>query len=57
MLFAPTTHFVELGQAILYRGAGLSVVWTSYAWLLAIGCVFFLIALKRFRSSIVNMGS
>jgi ABC-2 type transport system permease protein len=57
MLFAPTTHFVELGQAILYRGAGLSVVWTSYAWLFAIGSVFFLIALKRFRSSIVNMGS
>ena len=57
MLFAPTTHFVELGQAILYRGAGLSVVWTSYAWLLGIGSVFFLIALKRFRSSIVNMGS
>ncbi|OCG63226.1 hypothetical protein A9G48_05875 [Gilliamella sp. wkB18] len=57
MLIAPTTHFVELGQAILYRGAGIEVVWTSFAWLLAIGTVFFLIALKRFRSSIVNMGS
>ncbi|OCG69677.1 hypothetical protein A9G43_10545 [Gilliamella sp. Occ3-1] len=57
MMFAPTTHFVELGQAILYRGAGLSVVWTSFAWLLVIGTVFFLIALRRFRSSIVNMGS
>ncbi|NUF50098.1 ABC transporter permease [Gilliamella sp. ESL0250] len=57
MMFAPTTHFVELGQAILYRGAGLSMVWTSFAWLLAIGTVFFLIALRRFRSSIVNMGS
>ncbi|MCO6539366.1 MAG: ABC transporter permease [Gilliamella sp.] len=57
MMFAPTTHFVELGQAILYRGAGLRVVWTSFAWLLAIGAVFFLIALRRFRSSIVNMGS
>lgn len=57
MMFAPTTHFVELGQAILYRGAGLSVVWTSFTWLLVIGTVFFLIALRRFRSSIVNMGS
>lgn len=57
MLIAPTTHFVELGQAILYRGAGIEVVWTSFAWLLAIGTVFFLIALKRFRSSIINMGS
>jgi len=27
MLLAPTTHFVQLGQAILFRGAGLEVVW------------------------------
>jgi ABC-2 type transport system permease protein len=27
MLAAPTTHFVAAGQAILYRGAGLEVVW------------------------------
>ncbi|OCG01804.1 ABC transporter permease [Gilliamella sp. wkB308] len=57
MMIAPTTHFVELGQAILYRGAGLSVIWTSYVWLIGIGSVFFFIALRRFRSSIVNMGS
>ena len=27
MLAAPTTHFVSLAQAVLFRGAGLSVVW------------------------------
>jgi ABC-2 type transport system permease protein len=27
MLAAPTTHDVALSQAILFRGAGLSVVW------------------------------
>ena len=27
MLAAPTTHYVRLAQAILYRGAGLDVVW------------------------------
>jgi ABC-2 type transport system permease protein len=27
MLVAPTTHFVEPAQAILYRGAGMDVVW------------------------------
>lgn len=57
MLFAPTTHFVELGQAILYRGAGINVVWVSYAWLIGIGSIFFLIALTRFRKSIASMGS
>ncbi|MBB5469255.1 hypothetical protein OKW30_000235 [Paraburkholderia sp. Clong3] len=36
MLAAPTTHFVELGQAILFRGAGIAVVWQPFRWLAAI---------------------
>ena len=55
MLLAPTTHFVELSQAILYRGAGLDVVWTSFLFLLIIGGVFFSISLARFRRTIVEM--
>ena len=31
MLAAPTTHFVRFAQAILYRGAGLEVVWRDFA--------------------------
>jgi hypothetical protein len=30
MLAAPTTHFVASSQAILFRGAGLSVVWPQF---------------------------
>jgi ABC-2 type transport system permease protein len=52
MLAAPTTHFTELSQAILYRGAGLDVVWGSFAALLVIGAVFFFVALVRFRKAI-----
>lgn len=55
MLGAPTTHFVELGQAILYRGAGIEVVWRPFAWLAAIGAVFFAFALARFRKTITEM--
>ncbi len=55
MLIAPTTHFVELGQAILYRGAGLDVVWPSLAALLLIGSVMFHLSLRRFRSTIGSM--
>jgi ABC-2 type transport system permease protein len=55
MLLAPTTHFVAIGQAILFRGAGLSVVWPSFVALLLIGSAFFLIALNRFRRSISQM--
>jgi ABC-2 type transport system permease protein len=40
MLVAPTTHFVELSQAILYRGAGLETVWQPFLALALIRCCF-----------------
>lgn len=55
MLLAPTTHFVELGQATLYRGAGMAVVWRPFLCLLAIGCVLFALSLARFRKTISQM--
>ena len=55
MLVAPTTHFVSLAQAILYRGAGFSIVWPQFLALIAIGSVFFVLALSRFRKTIGSM--
>ncbi|WP_243039242.1 ABC transporter permease [Dyella sedimenti] len=55
MLAAPTTHFVELGQSILFRGAGLSVVWKPFLVLLVIGSVLFALSLRRFRKAIGQM--
>jgi ABC-2 type transport system permease protein len=55
MLAAPTTHFVALAQAILYRGAGFGIVWPEFLALLAIGVVFFVLALGRFRKTIGSM--
>lgn len=55
MLIAPTTHFVALAQAILYRNAGLSVVWPAFLWLIGIGTVFFYVAWKRFKDTIHTM--
>ena len=55
MLAAPTTHFVELSQAILYRGAGLDVVWAPFLALAAIGAVLFSVSLARFRKTIGQM--
>jgi len=52
MLAAPTTHYVSLAQAILYRGAGLAVVWKQLAALACIGGVVFLGALARFRRAV-----
>ncbi len=55
MLVAPTTHFVELGQAILFRGAGIDVVWRPFLFLLVIGSVLFALSLARFRRTISQM--
>jgi len=55
MLLAPTTHFVSLAQAILYRGAGVGIVWPQFLSLFVIGSVFFVMALTRFRKTISLM--
>lgn len=55
MLGAPTTHFVMLGQAILYRGAGLSVVWPQFLSLIVIGASLFALSLGRFRKTLATM--
>ncbi|MBR5998661.1 MAG: ABC transporter permease [Deltaproteobacteria bacterium] len=55
MLFAPTTHFVSLAQAVLYRGAGLKVVWPQCVALAAIGGVLFGMSLGYFRKALSTM--
>ncbi len=54
MQLAPTTHFVSLSQSILYRGAGLDVVWKPFLGLLIIGCVLFFFSLRRFKSTVMQ---
>lgn len=56
MLAAPTTHFVLLGQAILFRGAGLDVVWPQFAALALIGSALFAFSLARFRRMLSALG-
>ncbi|NIF17208.1 ABC transporter permease [Pantoea sp. Cy-639] len=51
---SPSTHFVSLGAAILFRDAGLSVVWPDVLALAVIGLVFFGVALARFRRSLAS---
>jgi ABC-2 type transport system permease protein len=49
MLAAPNTHFIALSQSVLFRGAGLSVVWPQLLALALIGTAMFSIALRRFH--------
>jgi ABC-2 type transport system permease protein len=49
MQFVPSTHFVSFAQAVLFRDANLSIVWPELAWMLAIGSVYSVYTLSRFR--------
>lgn len=46
---------VMLAQAILFRGAGLPVVWPQFASLGVIGTALFALSLVRFRKTIGTM--
>ena len=50
--FLPSRHFVSFSQAIIYRGAGLWVVWPQYLFVAAMGLGFFAYSLLLFRKSI-----
>lgn len=52
MQLMPTSHFVSMSQAILYRGAGLDVVWLDMFWIFVIGMFFFLFSLSIFKKSL-----
>jgi ABC-2 type transport system permease protein len=55
MLAAPTTHFVTLAQAVLFRGAGFSIVWPQFLALLTIGTALFSASLVWFRKALARM--
>ena len=50
MQASPSTHFVSFAQSILYRGAGIDVVWPQFLFVALIGGLFFGLAILRFRS-------
>lgn len=50
MQASPSTHYVSIAQAILYRGAGFETVWPQFLEVALIGGVFLGLGLLRFRS-------
>lgn len=46
---SPSTHFVSFAQAILFRGAGVTVVWKEFLTVFAIGLFLFIASFLRFR--------
>jgi len=56
MQASPSTHFVLFAQSILYRGAGLDVVWPQFLAVAVVGGLFFGFAILRFRSVAAQSG-
>jgi len=52
MQLVPSTHFVSLAQAVLFRDAGFEVIWPNLLATAGIGVVLFLAALVRFRKTV-----
>jgi len=46
---SPTPHFVEFSQAVLFRGADISLVWRPMIAMIIIGAVYYAVAERRFR--------
>ena len=54
MYISPSTHFVRFGQAVLYRAAGIGVIWPDLAIMAGLGGIFIAVALSRFRAMLAR---
>lgn len=48
----PSRHYMAFAQAVVFRGAGLDIVWPQLLTTMGLGTVFFLASLALFRRSI-----
>ncbi|MEM8800924.1 MAG: ABC transporter permease [Pseudomonadota bacterium] len=50
--FLPSRHYIEFGQAIAFRGAGIDVVWPEFLAIAGLGSLFLISSLILFRRSL-----
>ncbi|MEL7281453.1 MAG: ABC transporter permease [Pseudomonadota bacterium] len=48
----PSRHYIEFGQAIAFRGAGIDVVWPQFLTIAVLGTIFLVASLVLFRRSL-----
>ncbi len=51
MQIFPSPHFVKFAQAVLYRDAGIMIIWPHLLAITGIGVIFLAFALVRFRAT------
>lgn len=52
----PSRHYMEFSQAIVFRGAGLDVVWPEFLTIAGLGTIFLVASLIAFRRSLASGG-
>lgn len=57
MQAVPSTHYVALAQAILFRGAGLGIVWPHFVLVAVVGGIILGLAALGFRRSMADARS
>ncbi|QLE97485.1 ABC transporter permease [Neptunomonas phycophila] len=50
--FLPSRHYMAFSQAVVFRGAGLSIIWPQLLIMTGLGSTFFIASLALFRRSI-----
>lgn len=50
MFLSPLKHCMDFAFAVVFRGAGISEIWQSMAWMLGMGIFLFIFSLMRFSS-------
>lgn len=56
MAFVPSTSFVSMAQAILFRGAGIQVIKEEIAIVVVVGAILFTYSILRFRHFLEKQG-
>ncbi len=56
MQLVPSTNYVSLAQAILFRDAGIDIVWPKMVMITTVGLAFFIYSALRFRSFLDRQG-
>ena len=50
--FLPSRHYIAFATGVIYRGAGLDVLWPELVIIAGLGTAFFLASIAQFRNSI-----
>lgn len=56
MSIVPSTNYIKLAQAILFRDAGFSIVWPEMVMVTVVGLILFIYSTLRFRSFLGRQG-